>query len=57
MGNSEEGPYTTIPRDFPIQNYLNQGMNQNQILQIKYAFDCYEPVDGLIDLNKLKPTS
>ena len=57
MGNSEEGPYRTIPRDFPIQKYLNQGLNQNQILQIKYAFDCYEPDNGFIDVNKLRPAA
>lgn len=37
-----------------MQKYLNQGLNQNQIIQIKYAFDSYEPENGLIDLNKLK---
>jgi|688.fasta_scaffold1384738_1 hypothetical protein len=43
MGNS--GNYSNKPqhRDFPMQKYLNQGLNQNQILQIKDAFDFYEP--------------
>lgn len=49
MGNSEAGPYTTVPRGFPIQKYLNQGLNQGQILQIKYAFDSYEPENGNIN--------
>lgn len=40
MGNSEQQSQT-IPRDFQIQKYLNQGLNQNQIIDIKYAFDSY----------------
>lgn len=55
MGNTDQGPYTTIPRDFAIHKYLNQGLDQNEILQVKYAFDSYEPEEGYIDLNKLRP--
>jgi hypothetical protein len=43
MGNSETNSTFTLPRDFQMQKYLNQGLNQNQILQIKEAFDSYEP--------------
>lgn len=54
MGNSETNATRTVPHDFPMQKYLNQGMNQNQILEVKEAFDSYEPENGLIDLNKLR---
>lgn len=40
MGNTEQQA-PAIPRDFQIQKYLNQGLNQNQIIDIKYAFDSY----------------
>jgi len=43
MGNSENKSTLTVPLNFQIQKYLNQGLNQNQILQIKEAFDSYEP--------------
>ncbi len=55
MGNTDQGPYTTIPRDFAIQKYLNQGLSQNEVLQVKYAFDSNEPENGFIDLNRLRP--
>lgn len=56
MGNSENYSNKANLRDFPMQKYLNQGLNQNQILQIKEAFDSYEPSNGEIDLSKLKAT-
>lgn len=37
-----------------MQKYMNQGLNQNQIIQIKEAFDYCEPENGRIKLNKLK---
>jgi hypothetical protein len=43
MGNSETSSNFTVPKDFQMQKYLNQGLNQNQIVQIKQAFDSYEP--------------
>ncbi len=33
---------------------MNQGLNQNQIIQIKEAFDYCEPEDGRIKLSKLR---
>lgn len=33
-------------KNFQIQKYLNQGLSQPQIIQIKEAFDSYQPVDG-----------
>jgi hypothetical protein len=37
-----------------MQRYLNQGLNQNQILQIKQAFDSYDPQNGVISLVKYR---
>jgi hypothetical protein len=50
MGNSEAQSNPVSLKDFQMQKYLNQGLNQNQILQVKEAFDSYEPVDGFVDL-------
>jgi hypothetical protein len=41
MGNSENYSNKANLRDFPMQKYLGQGLNQNQILQIKEAFNSY----------------
>jgi len=46
-----------VPRDFPINKYMNQGLNQKQILGIKRLFDNCEPEDGLIDVKKFRPAS
>jgi len=54
MGNSENYSNKANLRDFPMQKYMGQGLNQNQILQIKEAFDSYEPENGQIDLNKIR---
>jgi hypothetical protein len=35
MGNSETNARAVNLKDFPMQKYLNQGLGQNQILQIK----------------------
>jgi hypothetical protein len=51
MGNSNNGSQRrTDFKDFNMQKYLNQGMNQQQILQIREAFETYQPVNGLISL-------
>ena len=41
-------------KNFQIQKYLNQGLNQQQIIKIKEAFDSYQPVNGEIDVSKLR---
>jgi len=46
MGNTESQNRRTNFKDFNMQKYLNQGLNQNQILQIKEAFETYGPVNG-----------
>lgn len=47
MGNSTESQNRrTNFKDFNMQKYLNQGLNQHQILQIREAFETYEPVNG-----------
>ena len=43
MGNSEGSATQTKFKDFQMQKYLNQGLNQNQIIQIKEAFEYCEP--------------
>lgn len=37
-----------------MQKYLNQGLNQKQILMIRQAFLSYEPTNGFIDLAKYR---
>jgi hypothetical protein len=55
MGNStRSGNSNAVMANFQMQKYLNQGLSQNQILQIKEAFDSYDPVDDYIDVEKMK---
>jgi hypothetical protein len=54
MGNSDSSSATRALKDFQMQKYLNQGLNQHQILQIREAFDSYAPENGLIDLDKMR---
>ena len=39
MGNSETTANNARYKDFPMQKYMNQGLNQNQIIQIREAFE------------------
>jgi hypothetical protein len=41
MGSSELPSIAASNKDFHMQKYMNQGLNQSQILQIKEAFDSY----------------
>lgn len=51
MGNSNDGTQRrTNFKDFNMQKYMNQGLNQPQILQIRQAFETYDPVNGQISL-------
>ena len=43
MGNSNGAANNNRFKDFQMQKYMNQGLNQNQIIQIKEAFDYCEP--------------
>lgn len=54
MGNDDSLPKDTVDKDFQMQKYLNRGLDKRQVLQIKEAFDCYEPVDGVIQLDKYR---
>jgi hypothetical protein len=54
MGNSTTPRNAAVIENFQMQKYLNQGLSQNQILQIKEAFDSYEPVNDYIDIEKMK---
>lgn len=42
MGGFESHEPTVDP-NFKMQRYLNQGLNQKQILMIRTAFESYEP--------------
>jgi|688.fasta_scaffold1112329_1 hypothetical protein len=49
MGNSSaEGTKESNFKNFNIQKYLNQGLNREQILQIREAFETYDPVNDQI---------
>lgn len=37
-----------------MHKYLNQGLNQQQVLMIRRAFESYSPVEGEIPLDKYK---
>ena len=51
MGNTNDSSQRSNNfKDFNMQKYLNQGLNQHQILQIREAFETYEPVNGEISL-------
>jgi len=41
MGNSEPTPSAVSMKDFHMQKYMNQGLSQSQILQIREAFESY----------------
>ena len=43
MGNSGNRSSKKRYDDFQMQKYLNQGLSQNQIIQIREAFDYCEP--------------
>ena len=54
MGNSGNRSSKKRYDDFQMQKYLNQGLSQNQIIQIREAFDYCEPENGRIRLSKLR---
>jgi hypothetical protein len=43
MGNSENNSEQSKFKNFQMQKYMNQGLNQNQIIQIREAFEYCEP--------------
>ncbi len=54
MGNSTGNGDKAYLQDFQMQKYLNQGLNQKQILQIREAFQSYEPENGEVTIDKLR---
>ena len=54
MGAGESHHNEEQMKNFKIQKYLNQGLNQQQILKIKEAFESYEPTNGRVESEKLK---
>lgn len=57
MGNSNESQNRLPDADFPMQKYVNKGLSPSAVIKIKEAFDSYEPVDGYIDVEKVKDLS
>lgn len=53
MGASESQSPTVDP-NFQMQKYLNQGLNQKQVIMIRTAFESYQPEDGYINLDKYR---
>ena len=54
MGNSAGSSDKAYLQHFQMQKYLNQGLNQKQILQIREAFESYEPENGEISIDKMR---
>ena len=44
MGSSQ--PQETLDPNFQMHKYLNQGLNQKQVMMIRSAFNSYEPSNG-----------
>lgn len=53
MGSSETRE-STYDSNFQMHKYLNQGLNQQQIIMIRKAFESYSPIEGEIPLDKYK---
>lgn len=51
MGNSHRNNNEIDP-NFPMQKYMNQGLNRDQILSIYWVFESYNPRNGYIDSRK-----
>jgi hypothetical protein len=47
MGGNESQEARVDP-NFKMQRYLNQGLNQQQILMVREIFESYHPQNGLI---------
>jgi hypothetical protein len=44
----------SVDRNFPMQNYLNQGLNRNQVMMVRSVFNSYGPKEGRIQSQKYK---
>lgn len=53
MGSSESQEHR-IDTTFKMQRYLNQGLNQKQVLMVREIFESYEPHQGLISAERYK---
>ncbi len=57
-GNSDSAtPHPSSYRGFPMQKYVSQGAKPQEVLKIKEAFDSYQPVDGEIEVSRLRSTT
>jgi hypothetical protein len=53
MGSSEsQQPH--IDPNFKMHRYLNQGLNQKQVLMVRDIFHSYEPDNGLISAQRYR---
>lgn len=43
-----------VDRNFPMQNYLNQGLNRNQVMMVRAVFNSYHPKDGCIQTHRYR---
>lgn len=57
MGNTSASDSRLPDPDFPMQKYVNRGLAPVAVIKIKEAFDSYEPVNGYIDVEKVKNLS
>lgn len=53
MGASQPQPAMVDP-NFPMHNYLNQGLTRNQVLMIHAVFSSYHPQHGRIPSHKYR---
>lgn len=53
MGGSESQEQHIDP-SFRMHRYLNQGLNQQQVLMVRQIFDSYLPQQGLIDAERYR---
>ena len=55
MGQSESH-INRIDPNFPMQNYVNQGLSRDQILVIHSVFESYRPRNGYIESQRYRET-
>lgn len=53
MGGNESIEARVDP-NFKMHKYLNQGLNQKQVLMVREIFESYQPEDGLISTDRYR---
>ena len=56
MGATNSGNEANVSElnQFDMQKYVKKGLTQQQVLRIREAFNSYHPVNGQIEVRKLK---